>query len=456
MKIIIAGGGTVGGTLARVLVQEGHDLTLIDTDPGLIYRLSGEMDIICVEGSAANPETLREAGAADADIVIAVTERDEVNMVCGITARRLGAKDAVARIRNPEYLHQREFFRETMGLSLIINPEFECAREIARILRFPAAERVDSFSKSGAELVEYRVRKGSSLADVQLRDLPQKYHKVKFLVCAVQRGDMTLIPKGDFTIKEGDLLSLVGSSSELRRLFSFAGARHRPVKDVIIMGGGRITGYLARLLENEGIQVSVADDDAERCAELAEAVPQAHIICGDATDKDVLLEEGLRTVESFVALTDDDGDNIINSMYASSIGVKKVVTKVDRGHYADILTAAGLDTAIRPRDVIAQQIARYVRAVDIEDSGIETLYRIAGGKAEALEFRVGPGLRCTGRALKDMKLKKNVLIAAIIRDGKTLIPGGLTEIMPGDRAIVVTNGTRLRDIDGILDEGGLR
>ncbi len=451
MKIIIAGAGKIGSTVARMLASEGHDITVIDRDADTISHISNELDVICVEGSATNSETLRDAGAGSADLLVAATEQDEVNMICGISARKLGTQHVIARIRDPEYLVQTEFLREALGLSVIVNPEYECAREISRILRFPSAVRVDAFSKGSAEIIEHRVQNGSRLDGVQLKNLPQTFG-AKVLVGVVERGGEAIIPNGDFVLRGGDKLSISGSAKELRRFFVATGEYRKPVKNVMIMGGGRIGVYLARLLIECGMTVAVVEEDRERCELLCDLIPDAQIICGDATRSEVLMEEGIRSCDAFVSLTGDDGDNIITSMYARHCEVGKIVTKVNRDHFSDLLVSSGLDSIVSPKDLVAQQLARFVRAMNNSlGSSMETLYRLADGQVEALEFRVNEGAACIGRSLKDLKLKPGILISAVIRGNQSIVPDGGTVILPGDHAVIITAAGRLKNIDEIVE-----
>ena len=451
MKIIIAGAGKIGHAVATILAEEGHDITIIDRNPETISTLSNALDVICVEGSATNPEILREAGAADADLLMAATEEDEVNMICGISARRLGTRHVIARIRDPEYLGQTEFLREALGLSVIVNPEYECAKEISRILRLPGAVRVDAFSKGSLEIVEYRVGSKDPLDGLQLKALVQKFG-AKVLISVVERGGEAVIPNGDFTLREGDRLSITGTSRELRRFFAATGRFKKPVRKVMIMGGGRIAVYLARMLEESGIAVTVVEKDRERCEALCDLIPKAHVVCGDATRSDVLLEDGLSSTDAFVALTGEDGDNIVTSLYAKSCAVDKIVAKVNREHFSELLESSGLESVVTPKEIVAQQIARYVRAMGNSlGSSMETLYRVADGKVEALEFKVGEDAKCVGTPLKQLKLKKNILVAGIIRGSKCLIPDGNTEILAGDHAVIVTGAGRLRNLDEIVE-----
>ncbi len=450
MKIIIAGGGKIGHSVASILADEGHDITVIDHNSDRVSQLSNSLDVICFEGSATNAESLREAGAADADLLLAATQYDEVNMVCGISARHLGARHVIARIRDPEYLSQKAFLREALGLDLIVNPDFECAREIARILRFPSAVRVDTFSKGSVEIVEYKVAEGSVLEGVQMKDLGAKLG-VRVLVSVVERGKDAFIPNGAFTLQAGDRLSITGTVAELRRFFAAVGQLKKPIRQVMIVGGSRTAVYLSRMLQESGMSVTVVEKDRERCDRLCDLLPDAHIVYGDATRSDVLLEEGLCTSDAFVALTGEDGDNIVTSLYARQCGVGKIVAKVNRDHFADILEGSGLDSIVSARELIAEQLARYVRAMsNSAGSSMETLYRLADGRVEAIEFRVGENAACVGKPLRELKLKANTLIAAVIRGSKSILPDGGTVIQPGDHAIVVSAAGKLQTLDDIV------
>lgn len=453
MKITIAGAGRIGYSVAQILADEGHDITVIDSDSAAIDHISNTLDVISVEGNAALMQTLIDAGAESADLLLAATDRDEINMICGIVARKLGTKNVIARIREPEYMSQREFLREALGLSKIVNPEYECAKEIARILQFPTAARVDAFSKGSVEIVEYRIPDGSRLDGAALKDLGKKFG-AKILVSVVERGSESMIPNGNFTLKAGDRLSVTGSPKELRSFFTAVGAYRKPVRDVLIMGGGRIAVYLTRLLKEAGITASVIDRNRAHCDKLCDLLPDTRIICGDATHSDVLVEAGIKTVDAFVALTSDDGDNIITSIYAKRCNTGKIVTRVNGGHFAEILLSSGLDCFVSPMELVAQQIARYVRALNNSlGSSVETLYRLADGKVEALEFKVGEGAKYIGIPLKSLRLRPNLIIAAIIRGDGIIMPDGETELRAGDHAIIVTAAGRLKDIDAIVEDG---
>ena len=451
MKIVIAGAGVIGGSVAEALAEEGHDLTVIDSNPDTVRHLSNTLDVICVEGDVADPELLREAGAAEAELVVAATEKDEVNMVCGIVSHHLGAGHVIARIRDPRYLHQTEFLRSALGLSQIVNPEYECARQIARILRFPSAARVVTFSRGSVEIVEHRVPTNGALCGLRLSDMSRRFSS-RVLIALVERGGKPLIPNGDTVLLAGDRLSITGSSDGLRRFFHEIGEYKKPVRRVMIMGGSRTAVYLTRLLQESGIDVTIVERDHDRCDQLCDLIPKAHIVCGDFTHADVLLEDGILTADGFVSLTGDDGDNIITSLYARSCDVSKVVTKIDREHFAGVLADSGLESIVSPKELVAQQLARYVRALgNSSGSSVQTLYRLSDGSVEALEFTVHEGDACTRRPLRELKLRPDVLIAALIRGNKSILPDGSTRIQPGDHAVVIT-AHRLRSLDEILEE----
>lgn len=450
MKIIIAGAGKSGFAVAKTLSEEGHDITVIDKSGGIITQVSNALDVICVEGNATNPESLIGAGAAEAELIVAATRSDEVNMICGIAARKLGTPHVIARIRDPEYMTQTAFLRETMGLSMIVNPELECAREIARILRFPSAARVDVFSKGSVEIVEHRVLPGEALDGLALKNL-SSIVRAAVLISVVEREGEVFIPNGDFTLRGGDKLSITGSSHELRKLFTAVGKYKKPVKKVLIMGGGRIAVYLTTMLQESGMSVTLVERDRERCNALCDLIPGANIIHGDATNSDVLQEEGIRAADAFVALSGDDGDNIVTSMYASQCKVGTIITKVNREHFTDIMESSGLDCIVSPKDLVAQQLARYVRAMsNSAGSSMETLYKLADGRVEALEFTVGEGFAGAGQTLRELKLRRGVLVCAVIRGAKSIIPDGNTALCPNDHVIIVASAGVVKTLDDIL------
>ena len=410
MKIIVVGAGKVGYSVAKILSEEGHDITVIDRDPETITHLSNELDVICVEGSATNHETLLGAGAAEADLLMAATQQDEVNMVCGITARKLGTKHVIARIRDTEYLRQTEFLREVLGLSITINPEYECAKEIARILRFPSAARVDTFSKGSVEIVEHRVREHGKLDGMQLKDL-SSVCGAKVLVSVVERGGEAIIPNGEFNLHAGDRLSITGATKELRKFFMAMGQYKRPVRNVMIMGGSRIAVYLTRLLQESGIGVSVIDRNPERCEHLCDILPGANIVCGDATRSEVLLEEGIRTTDALREEARRRQHRHQGQPRALHRDTRKLRSRLHR-HAEGAGRAAA--RALRPRDarLDGQQhgdalppCRRQGRGAGIPSDGGRGLHRHPAQVAEAQAERAG--LRCHPRRPQHNPRRRN-------------------------------------------------
>lgn len=451
MKIIIAGAGRIGSSVAEALVAKGHDLTIIENDPDTVLGISNNVDAICVSGNATNPNILRDAGAEEADIILAITQHDEVNMLCGITAMKLGTKQAIVRVRDPQYTAgEAHLLSDLFGFSLIINPEYECAKQISRLLRFPGASRVHSFSHGSIEIAEHHVADGSMLSGTALKDL-EKISGAKILVSLIERDHEAIIPKGNITVRDGDTLSLTGSDAELRRFFSACNAYINKVKSTLIVGGGTTSVYLARMLTKIGISVTVIEKDRSRCDALCDLIPDCRIVCGDATMSEVLIEEGVRTTDSFVALTDDDGENIITSIYAHKCGAKRIVTLVAHEHFTEVAESSELDSVVTPKSTVVDQIISYVEGTsNSQGYSFDLLYRLADGKAEAIELCIDKQEGLTGIPLKNLKLNKDVLIVGIVRDGKTILPNGDSVLLPGDHIIVSATAGIVRSAESLL------
>ena len=450
MYIVIVGDGKVGIELTEQLSKEGHDVVVIDRDPQVVEEVVNAFDVKGLCGNGATYGAQEEAGVGGADLLIAATSADEVNILCCLVARKLGAKRTIARVRNPEYLGQLPFMQEDLQLSMVVNPEFEAAREIARVLRFPSAAQIESFGKGRVDLVEVRIPAGSPLCEARVSELSAGKRKV--LICAVQRGEEVFIPSGAFVLQAGDRIHLTASAPDMADFFKNKGLQKARVKGVMIIGGGKIGQYLAQMLTSSGMEVKIIEIDKVRCLELSEQVPKAAVIWGDGTEQELLDEEGLDRMDALVALTGIDEENIIISMYANLKKTPKVITKINRNSFAGILGSLGLDTVISPKSISADRIVSYTRALqNSTGSAVKTLYKLVDGKVEALEFEAGEDDGAViGRPLRDLRLRSNLLIACIIRRNKLIYPTGEDRIEKGDRVVVVTANKYLSDLREIL------
>ena len=449
MKIVIVGAGKVGVALTRHLAVENR-VTVIDQNPHLVENIINIYDVMGVCGNGASYDVQKEADVEQADLLIATTSSDEINILTCLVAKKMGVQHTIARIRSPEYGRQLRFMRSELGLSMAINPEAATAREIARVLRFPTAMKLESFSKGRLELVEYRVAEHTALDGTRLSELYRNF-KVRVLICAVRRGEQAFIPDGNFILHGGDKISLTASPAEIQKLLKRLGVLRKQARDVMILGGSRTAFYLAKMLSNTGNNVKIIDQNRARCRNLCEALPNAVIINGDGSQQELLLEEGLRSMDAFVALTGIDEENILMSLFAASQNVPKVISKVNRNELGDMAEKLGLDCLVSPKDITSDVVVRYARALrNSQDSNMETMYKIMDGKAEALEFKVCGSSAITQTALKDLALKPNTLIAGIIRGRKTIIPTGEDKIMPGDKVVVLAANRRLHDLTDII------
>lgn len=450
MNIIICGGGKIGTAITANLCREGHDIVVVDSNPKVVDYLVNEYDVMGICGNGADFKIQEEAGVSKAHIFIATSSSDELNILSCMIAKKFGARHCIARVRNPDYAKQRVFMREEFGLSMMVNPEFDAANEISRMLRFPSAIKIDSFAKGRVELAEIKLLEGNPLCGRPIHSLYREYG-FKILVCAVQRDDTVLIPTGDFLLQQGDKIHITGSHKDLSAFIKELGIYKQPVRSVIIVGGGKIAYYLARQLCDMGIRVKIIEQNKARCVLLSEVLPKATICCGDGTDQALLLEEGIESADACITLTDIDEENIIVSTYAAIKGVSKNITKVNRTSLLDILDSIGLDSVITPKSITADLIVQYVRAKqNSKGSNILTLYKLINGKLEALEFTVRENNKFLGRPLKDLPLKKDLLIASIIRGNKQIIPRGDDTIELHDSVVVVTSNPFLGDLNDIL------
>lgn len=450
MRVVIVGDGKVGHIITKQLSAEGHDIIVIDNNREALKHSSNTMDIICVEGNGASYAVQEKAEVSKADLLIAATSADEINMLCCLLGKKHGAKHTIARVRNPEYFFQMDLLKEELGLSMTVNPELAAADEISRLLRFPSALKIESFAKGRVELVEFRISEHSSLDGLPLWALYKEY-QVNILVCAVQRGDEVIIPSGDFILKCGDKINITASRAEITHFFRAIGSFRNKVKSVMIIGGGRLSYYLAKQLLSNNMRVKIIEKDRERCEYLCEELPNAIIIHGDGTDKEVLEEENLKKIDALVSLTGMDEENIIVSMYAKTKKVPNVIAKINKIAFDEILDSLKIDSVISPKAITANNIVRYVRAMQNSfGSNVETLHRIINDRVEALEFRVRENAGFIGVPLKELQTKDNLLIATIVRKGMIIIPGGNDTIEMGDNVVVVTTIRHLSDLKDIL------
>ncbi len=451
MNIIIAGSGKVGETLVSNLTNEGHDVVVIDSDPEVIAEITDLYDVMAVCGNCADTDALEEAGAKNAELIIAVAGSDELNMLCCFMAKKLGTKNTIARVRTPEYNDKSlPIMKQHLELSLTINPEALAAKELFNILKLPSAAKIETFSVRNFEMVEQILKPNSPLDGMTISELRSKF-KAKFLVGAVQRGDEAYIPDGNFVLKSGDRIGLTAEPSEISKLLKEMGIQQTRAKDVMILGGSRTAYYLAKRLTASGSQVTLIEKNSQLCEEICEDIPKATIINGDGANHELLIEEGLHSVDAFVALTGMDEENILISSYASSQGVPKVITKVNRDSLVPLAEHWGLDTIISPKKLIADVILQYARALqNSEGSSMETLYKIMDDKVEALEFNVKADSELIDRPFKELSLKPNTLIAGIIRERKIIIPSGDDCLKPLDKVIILAANWRVNKLSDIL------
>ncbi len=451
MNIIIAGDGKVGSMLTRQLSSEGHDITVIDSNASVLQKSIEHYDVISVHGNCASMSVLQQAGVKDADLLIAATGADEVNLLCCTTAHALNAKlHTIARIRNPEYTEQIYRMRNVFGLSMVINPENQAATEMDRLLKYPGFLRRDTFAKGATEIVELRVDGNSKLCDVRLMDL-RNLVKCQVLVCAVLRDGNAIAPNGDFVLREGDRIFVTALSQNLTTLLKNLGILTRRVRDVTICGGGRISYYLAKRLHKAGISTRIIERDYERCKQLCELLPDSSIICGNAREQDLLESEGIAKTDALVTLTGMDELNMIVSLYGTSRGVPKVITKLSDTGNRSVIGSLSLGSVVCPKELVCSNIVRYVRAMENQTGAALSVHAIADGQAEAMEFLVEETTRNCDKPLKEIQLKPNVLLVSISHGADTEIANGNSSFRKGDTVVVVTNGREaIRQLNDIF------
>lgn len=452
MNIIVAGCGKIGKAVIGTLCSEGHDVTVMDKNPDTVREITNIYDVIGVCGNSADCETLEEADVENAELFICATGSDEMNMLSCFLAKKMGASHTVARIRNPEYNDRSlSFMRQQLDLSMSINPELLVAQELYNILKLPSAFKVEYFSRRNLEMIEIKLKEDSPLCGKKLSKLRDRQN-VEFLIGAVMRGGRVTIPDGSFELQAGDEISIAAAPADMQKLLKGLGILKKQARSVMILGGSKTAYYLAKMLLSSGNEVKIIEKDAARCEQLSEILPKAVFINSDGLQQEVLLEEGLRSVDAFVALTGMDEENILISIFASNQNVPKVISKVNRDEMIKMAENLGLDCLVSTKSITSDIILRYTRALKNSlGSSIETLYKIMGGKVEALEFKVHPDSKLLGIPIKDMKIKPGILIAGVIRAGKkTIIPKGDDMIMQGDRVIILSAEYRISRLSDIL------
>ena len=450
MDIIIVGCGKVGSTLAAKLNAEGNNVTIIDQDGDKVKALANKLDIMGVIGNGASRSVQKDAGVDKTDLLIAVTGNDELNLLSCLVAKKSSNCRTIARLKDPEYNMDAPYFKNELGLAMVINPELAAAKEIARVLNFPSAIKIETFAKGRVELLKFKLPAGSLLAGMSVKDVATKLRS-SITFCTIERGDDVYIANGNFVFEEKDIISIIASPQKAKAFFKKINYQIQPIKDALIVGGGPITYYLCNLLEGAGISCTVVEKNSARCDELATEFEKVTIINADPSDEDVLREEGIAHTDAFVALTGLDEENILLSLFAKKSGSRKIITKINRIDFDDIVTHLDLDTMVYPKNITADTIVSYVRAMNNRrGSNIETVYNLIKGRVEAVEFTIGNGSPVVGKPLMELALKPGVLIATIQR-GRTLIaPRGQDVIEPGDSVVVITKDMALTNIKDIL------
>lgn len=454
MKIIIIGDGKVGYSLAEYLSKEDNDVTIIDKNPEALRKANDYLDVMCIKGNGVSTKILMEAGVNEADLLIAATASDEMNMVCCLTGKKLGADHTIARIRDPEYADELTLLKRELGLNLVINPERAAAREIARMLRFPHAMNVEVFAKGRVEMVEIRVTEGMPVEGMKLKDISSRIsHSI--LIGAVLRKDTAIIPKGDFRIRVDDTIYVVGQPSSISGFFRRNGLSGQKVKNVMIVGGGRIAYYLAKALEETGIRAKIIEVDKDRCLTLSELLPHTLIINGDGSDDTVLNSENLSEMGAFVSLTGRDEENFMSALLARQAGVQKVIAKINRTNYLGLIKNLGIDSVVNPSLITTNLILRYVRGMkNALGNPIETLYRIVDNQAEAIEFTANGTTSFLDIPLRNLKFADGVLVAIIVRKNDIIIPHGDDMVKLGDSVILIAKDKQIADLNDIITAGG--
>ena len=454
MNIIIVGCGKVGATLVNELAAEKHNIVVVDTDMEKLDEIGNTLDVMCVHGQGESVSVLKEAEVENCDLLIAMVRSDEINLLTCLIAKRLGAKNTIARVRNPIYADAVNLIKDDLGLSLHINPERATAREISRLIRFPSAIQIETFAKGRVEIMKYEIPEGSELHELRIHQLRPKL-KTTVFICAVERGNEVFVPTGDFVLRAGDVISFVAPIRVANDFFTKVGALTTKIKNVVILGGGTLTYYLTKMLIESGLHVKIIEIDKARCEELSELIPEAIIIHGDGTNNHLLHEEHIENADAVLSLTGVDEQNVLMSLYAyQQVPDAKIITKIKHFDFDDVLKGMSIGSIIYPKHITADHILRYVRVMHNSwDASMESLHRIVDDRVEALEFRVRQKSEVVGIPFAELNIKKETLVACITRNGETFTPTGKDRIEMGDTIIVVTTQKGISRIEQILESG---
>lgn len=451
MRIVIIGAGTIGCEIIKNLASDKHHITIVDDNKILIESLVEKYDIQGVVGNGASLDIQMEAGMNHADVAIVVTHSDELNIFACMVAKKLGVKNTVARVRNPEYRQQIAEMQNELGISMIVNPELDTANEIFNLISLPAIVDIERFANGKVLLVEVAIDKDSNLVDETLISIGQKF-KTKILICAVQRGNEVVIPSGRFTIKEGDKICFTAQAKDLRDFLTEANIIKTPLRNIMIVGGNRVAYYLAKQLAQKKYKIKLIEKDMDNAEALSDKLDKVTVVCGPYMSHDVLMEEGIENIDVFVALTDADEENVIISMFANKMGIKRTITQIQGDDLYDMLDMAGIENNVSPKAILADSISSYIRALsNSRGSNVLSLYRLVKGQVEALEFDAkNKHSKIYNKPLRSLKIKSNCLIACIIRNDRVIIPDGNTDIQLGDHVVVVTTHKDFDDLSEIF------
>ncbi|MCY7201721.1 Trk system potassium transporter TrkA [Streptococcus gallolyticus subsp. gallolyticus] len=446
MKIIVVGGGKVGTALCRSLVEEKHDVVLIEEKESVLKNITKRQDIMGIVGNGANFKILEQADISNCDIFIALTAKDEVNMISAVLAKKMGAKETVVRVRNPEYSNAYFKDKDFLGFSLVVNPELLTARYIANSVDFPNALSVEHFVNGRVMLMEFMIADGSKLCQMTLSQFRKKFGNI--VICAIERQGKLIIPDGDAILKTRDKIFVTGNRVEMILFHNFV--KTKIIKNLMIIGAGRIAYYLLNILKHTRINLKVIENNQERAELFSQEFPDVHVVQGDGTAKSVLLEESVENFDAVATLTGVDEENIITSMFLETLGVQKNITKVNRTSLLEIIDTSQFSSIVTPKSIAVDTMMHFIRGrVNAQDSNLDAMHHIANGRIESLQFEIRESNKMAGKSLSSLKFRDNILIAAIIRKGKTIYPTGEDVLQVGDKIVVVTflkNITRIYDL----------